>query len=58
MDDRDSVKCQKSKRRDTGNFGMFNEEKDKNVNSIHLLPFEAKRCSVLKGRCSSRFFIF
>ena len=38
MDGRDSAKCQKSKRRDTGNFGKrMNEEKDKNMNS-GLLP--------------------
>ena len=38
IDDRDSAKCQKSKRRDTWNFGKrINEEKDKNVNS-GLLP--------------------
>ena len=38
MDGRDSAKCQKSKIRDTGNFGkIINEEKDKNLNS-GLLP--------------------
>ena len=58
MDGLDSAKCKKSKRRDTENFGMFNEEKDKNVNSAHFLPFESKTCSVRKRRCSSRFFIF
>ena len=46
MDDRDSAKCQKSKRRDTNGIIEFvNESKDKMLNSGCLLKQkEAKTC--------------
>ena len=43
MDGRDSAKCQKSRIRDMmGIFGMFNEEKDKKLNSDLLLQTKLK----------------
>ena len=49
MDGLDSVKCQKSKRRNTmGIFGMFNEEKDKKPNSDLLLQ-KLKEQNVQRG---------
>ena len=60
IDDLDSAKCQKSRRRDMmGIFGMFNEEKDKKPNSDLLLHTKKEQKRAGRGvRCSSLVFHF
>ena len=53
MDDRDSVKCQKSKRRDTGNFGKFLMRMGQKINSVHLPQFEDQNDSGWMGSAES-----
>ena len=58
MDGQDSAKCQKSKIRDTGNFGkIINEEKDKNVNSGLLPSKRPKKQAVARTAYSGLDFV-